>query len=216
MSTALPPIPTKADQVFEVLQERILDGTYEPGRRLSMDALAKELGVSKIPVREAIGRLESQRLVVSKQHAGPTVSLVNVRELRGVYLARQELEPLIARLAAENIDADGLEVLTSIHRDMRDALRAEEFGRLGELNARFHGQVADATGFAIFVEFSSAMLLAVRRHRVIEPLETDNWAHVLEEHNIILAALTAHDPEAAADAARFHVASQSAHDTRQG
>jgi DNA-binding GntR family transcriptional regulator len=211
-SALLPPVPTKADQVYENIRERILDGSLAPGARLSMDAIAKELGVSKIPVREAIGRLESQRLVVNRPHAGPTVATVNVTELEGVYLARQQLEPMMTRLAATRIDADGIRALAKVHTRMRTAVNAGRIGELGALNSQFHSLIALASGYSILEEFETAMLLAIRRHRVVEPLDLENWHDVVDEHGAILRALEAHDADAAAAAADSHVVSQGSHD----
>lgn len=208
----LPPIPSRADQVYENVRERILDGSLEPGERLSMDGIAKELGVSKIPVREAIARLESEKLVVSRAHAGPVVATVNLRELEGVYLARQQLEPMMARLAAERIDADGIKDLERVHQRMEAAVREEELAELGALNSEFHSLIALASGYTILEEFETAMLLAIRRHRVVEPLDPSNWSDVVEEHGGILRALEAHNPDAAAEAAESHVVSQGSHD----
>jgi DNA-binding GntR family transcriptional regulator len=214
MSTSplLPSVPSKADQVYEYLRENILSGVYKPEQRLSMDALAKELGVSKIPVREAIGRLEAQSLVISQQHIGPTVSAVSVVQLQGVYLARERLEPLIASIAARTISGTELVELDGIQAAMKEALQAGSLDKLGDLNYRFHLGIAHATNFDIFIGFSETLLLSVRRHRVSEPLDTSNWQSVITEHDAILAALKSGDVAAAAAAAELHATSQADHD----
>lgn len=208
----LPGMPSKADQVYEFLRENILSGVYRPDQRLSMDALAKELGVSKIPVREAIGRLEAQNLVVSQQHVGPTVTSVSSLQLRGVYLAREQLEPLIASLAVETITPPRLAALHEVQSAMKEALDDARLTELGELNYRFHLGIAEATDLDIFVEFSDTLLLSVRRHRVTEPLDSSNWQSVVDEHDAILRALDGKDAEGAANAARRHATSQAHHD----
>lgn len=213
-SSLLPSVPSKADQVYDFLRENILSGMYKPDQRLSMDALAKELGVSKIPVREAIGRLEAQNLVISQQHVGPTVATVSVIQLKGVYLAREHLEPVIASLAAEKITPEQLKALDAVQADMRTELDSGRLDQLGGLNYRFHLGIAAATKFDIFVGFSEALLLSVRRHRVAEPLDASNWKSVVAEHDAILAALHARDGAAAAQAARTHATSQADHDIK--
>ncbi|MCU1478461.1 MAG: hypothetical protein JWQ64_3154 [Subtercola sp.] len=211
-SSLLPSVPSKADQVYEFLRENILSGVYKPEQRLSMDALAKELGVSKIPVREAIGRLEAQNLVISQQHVGPTVAAVSVVQLQGVYLAREQLEPLIASIAARTISPERLAELETVQAAMKQALDSGRLDELGQLNYRFHIDIAEATNFDIFVDFSETLLLSVRRHRVAEPLEASDWNSVVSEHDAIIAALAAGDATAAAAAAQTHASSQADHD----
>ncbi|BCJ37048.1 GntR family transcriptional regulator [Actinocatenispora thailandica] len=213
MSTPLPAVPSKADLVYEHISAEILNGALQPGQRLSMDALARTLGVSKIPIREAMLRLESHGLVVQQQHAGPTVARISAHQLRGVYLARQEIEPLAARLAAPLIDATALDRLDRLQMSMREHLLAGRLAEISPLNSAFHETVAQATGFEILVEFTERLLTAVRRYRVSAPLEADNWRRVIAEHDAIVTALRAHDADAAAVAARTHAASQADHDT---
>lgn len=206
--SALPSVPSKMDLVYELLRERILSGELRPGDRLNMDALAKELGVSKIPVREAVMRLESLKLVVSRAHAGPTVASINETELQGVYLARQSLEPTIASLAAERLTAQQQSELVSIDREMREALARNELDRLSDLNHRFHMLQAKASGYSVFEELTEITLLSVRRYRVVQPLDVASWESVLVEHGAILRALEQRDGSAAAAAALAHAASQ--------
>lgn len=214
MSSPLPAVPSKADLVYEHVSAEILNGTLQPGQRLSMDGLARTLGVSKIPIREAMQRLESQGLVVQQQHAGPTVARISAQQLRGVYLTRQEIEPLAARLAAPTIDDATLDRLDRLQLAMRERLMAGQLTEISPLNSEFHHAIAEATGYQILVEFTGRLLTAVRRYRVSAPLEADNWRRVIAEHDAIVTALRAHDADAAAEAARTHAASQADHDTQ--
>lgn len=205
-------MPTKTDQVHDLLRDRILSGELRPGTRLSMDALARELGVSKIPVREAVGRLEAHGLVTTRAHVGPTVAEVDPQQLRGAYLARGALDPLIARLAAQDATEAGVAELAAIQQSMRDALAVDDRVALADTNARFHSQLAGMSGYAILAEISASLLMAVRRYRVVDPLTIDNWATVVAEHESLLAAVTARDGDAAEAAGRLHATSQAGHD----
>lgn len=205
-------MPTKTDQVHDWLRERILSGELRPGERLSMDGLARELGVSKIPVREAVGRLEAHGLVTSQRHKGPAVAQVDPQQLRGAYLARSAVDPLIARLAAESATEQGLVELTAAQQEMRDALTIDDRVALAATNARFHEQLARMSGYAILAEISTSLLMAVRRYRVIDPLTVDNWATVVAEHEVLLQAVTNRDGAAAEAAGRRHATSQAGHD----
>lgn len=206
---ALPLLPSKADQVYDLVRERILDGAYAPDSRLNMDAIAKELGVSKIPVREAIGRLESQRLVVSRPHAGPQVASLHAAELVGIYLARERIDALVAELAATRADGPALRHLDEIQAAMETALVERDVKQLADLNASFHLALASASGFEILGELTGQLLLAIRHHRSVEPLDVSNWTSVVTEHAALIASVRSGDAAAAAAAAAAHATSQS-------
>src|ERR1700761_4725232 len=97
----LEPSASKADLGYARLSPAILDGTMKPLARLNADEIARRLGVSKIPVREALQRLEIQGLVTQTQHAGASVAPLSETEIDGIRYARLALDPLVARLAAE-------------------------------------------------------------------------------------------------------------------
>ncbi|MFJ6727924.1 GntR family transcriptional regulator [Streptomyces sp. NPDC091281] len=210
----LPAVKSKADLVYEKLHAAIASGTLHPGERINMDEFARAFGVSKIPVREAVKRLESEGLVTSRVHSGVTVTEIDRAEIRGVFLAREAIEGLVGRLAAENAEASRasraplLPGLRRTHDEMRAAVAAGDARLLSELNARFHRQLAEATGYRILTELTEQLLLAVQRYRVVTPKNTADWPSVLAEHEAILEALDGGDPASVAEAARRHAASQ--------
>ncbi|MFF6984609.1 GntR family transcriptional regulator [Streptomyces sp. NPDC008343] len=207
----LPAVKSKADLAYENLHAAIADGTLRPGERINMDELARSFGVSKIPIREAVKRLESEGLLVSRVHSGVAVAAVDPKEMRGVYLAREAIEGLVGRLAAENADAALLTRLDRIQAEMRDALRGKDIARLSDLNVEFHGALAGATGYRILTDLTEQLLLTVRRYRIVTPVAMD-WRSVIEEHDAIVDALRRNDPEAAQAAARAHTTSQADHE----
>src|SRR5690349_17560829 len=120
---ALAGFQTKADLVYERLRDAILSGELKPGERVNVDALARQLGTSKIPLREAVQRLTTQGLVVQPNpHAGAQVAPLSLREMRGVYLARGALEGLAARVAATTVSDAELAELQQMHEQMRQRL----------------------------------------------------------------------------------------------
>jgi DNA-binding GntR family transcriptional regulator len=196
---------TKTDLVYERLRSAILSGDMRPGEKVNIDALSRQLGISKIPLREAIQRLVSQGLVVQPNpHAASMVAPLSLREMRGVYLARGALEGLAARVAAESITAGELAALTELHEQMTFRYQRGTLAPLSELNRQFHNTIADATRYATLRELTDLTLLRVQHYRVgvrVEPA----WGQVMQEHAAILDALRAHDPVAAEQAAREHV-----------
>src|SRR5262249_18480333 len=111
---------TKAELVYERLRDAILGGELRPGERVNIDALSRELGISKIPLREAVQRLAGQGLIVQPTpHAGAQVAQLSLREMRGLYLALAALEGLAARMAAATIADAELAALQELHEQMR-------------------------------------------------------------------------------------------------
>lgn len=209
MSFASQPVVvgTKASIVRDRLAEAIISGEFKPGDRLVLDELARELGISKIPLREALSSLEGAGLVVTSPHAGPRVAPLPLNEIRGVYLVREAIESMAMELAADTLTEDGVEQLAKLNDQMRVEYDAGDLAALGELNAQFHLVIARATGYATIVESIEDLLIKVRRYRVL--LEgMPAWPRAIEEHDIVIAALRAGDTDGAVAAMRAHVRHQ--------
>ncbi len=202
---ALAGFQTKADLVYERLRDAILSGELRPGERVNVDALSRQLGTSKIPLREAVQRLTTQGLVVQPNpHAGAQVAPLSLREMRGVYLARGALEGLAARVAATTVSDAELAELQEMHEQMRQRLVDGDHRDLSTLNRRFHTGIADATHYATLRELTDLTLLRVQHYRIgvrVEPA----WDQVISEHSAILDALRRRDATQAERAARDHV-----------
>ncbi|MEU9671650.1 GntR family transcriptional regulator, partial [Streptomyces bobili] len=155
----LPAVKSKADLVYASLRAAIASGELRPGARLNMDELARSFGVSKIPVREATKRLESEGLLVARVHSGVTVAEVDKNEIRGVFLAREAIESLIGRLASENAGPTLITGLEDVQRAMRVALTAGADQALSQLNTKFHRRMAEASGYRVLAELTEQLLL---------------------------------------------------------
>ena len=121
-----------AETAYAVLREAIVTNALAPGTRLRADDLAKQLGVSKTPVREALRKLQAEELIAAQPGAGLSVKILSEKELFDIYYIREALEGMAARLAAENCSqielSDLRHVLADVeaaHADGRiDAVRA--------------------------------------------------------------------------------------------
>ena len=100
------PVETLAERAHRVLRDRLVTLEIRPGQAMRDEQIGSELGVGRTPVREALKRLESERLVISYPRQGTFASEVNLQDLRRLGEVRQELEPLAARLAAERATED--------------------------------------------------------------------------------------------------------------
>ncbi|SEE51330.1 GntR family transcriptional regulator [Jiangella alba] len=200
-------VRTKTELIRELLERDIIEGRRPPGSRIVLDEVARDLGVSKIPVREALMSLESQGLVVQTPHTGPRVAPLSLREFRAIYLLREETEALVGRLAAASIDDATIDEM----RQVNDAMRAELGGdatRLGNLNTEFHLAIARASTFESLVEAVSQSLRTVRRYRAVVHSLATNWETAVAEHEGVLAALQTRDPVEVERVIRAHVGSQ--------
>lgn len=196
---------SKASLVYERLSEAIFNGSLAPLDRLNADEIARQLGVSKIPVREALQRLESQGLVVQSPWASAIVAPLSAEEWQGIHIARVALEPIAARLAAERRSSHTINTLDAIHARMTEALAAEKLGALAQDNREFHSTIASAAGYGILAGLIESTLLHVIRYRSASPLSADRWTILLDEHRGIIEAIRDGSADLAETRARDHV-----------
>jgi DNA-binding GntR family transcriptional regulator len=131
-----------------------------------------------------------------------------LREWRGVFLVRIELEGLAARLAAEMVSEAVLAELQAVQAEMAALCAAGRLDRLSAENRRFHGLIAGATGYQTLEELVNHVLLTVARYQAVLEREPAVWQQVLTEHQEILDALASRDPVLAEAAAQAHVRRQ--------
>src|SRR5215216_1285768 len=106
---------TRTDYVYRKLKDLISEGTYPPGSVLTEQTLARELGVSRTPIREATRRLEADGCVTTIPGRGALVRSLSAQDLEEIFVVREELEALALRLAISNIPSSELEAM---ERDM--------------------------------------------------------------------------------------------------
>jgi DNA-binding GntR family transcriptional regulator len=120
------------------LRRRILDGEFAAGFQLRQDALADEVGVSRIPVREALMQLEAEGLVKIHPHRGAIVFELSIREIEELFELRTLLEPRLLKVSAARLTEDDYLKLNGILDEYSTEMRANHVGRWGELNTEFH------------------------------------------------------------------------------
>ena len=196
--------PGLRDLVKDALLERFARGDYQPGQRLVETAIARELGVSQAPVREALRDLEQLGLVVHEPNRGCSVRRVSNGELREAFPVRAALEALAARLAAPQITADELARLDALLEEMVLAARTSDPLAQAHANARFHATIVAAAGnatlerqWSLLEPFARTYLTSVQAHADLEELA--------ERHRPIVAALRTGDGETAARVMHDHL-----------
>ncbi|WP_433171162.1 GntR family transcriptional regulator [Actinoallomurus sp. CA-150999] len=196
-------VPPLRDQVAGELRSRIADGRVAPGERLYEKAIADELGVSRLPVREAIRMLQSEGLVSVQPRRGVLVRRLNRQAVQDLFDVREALEVLAARLAAERADQAALRRLEELVEVGRRALDDGDDQAIAASNTAFHDSIYQLAGNALIPEVLDPLMgrLHWLFRQNVEP------ERVFLEHQELYRALAAHDPEQAADVALQHIRS---------
>lgn len=193
------------EQIFDLVRERIVSGSVPPDLPIRQDALANELGVSKIPLREALARLEQEGLLVSQPNRGFFVRPLNVEEAEELYALRLKIEPdAVAAAAGVASAADrtaARAALDALNRSIDH--HAEDSGRL---NRAFHLTLVKPAKQALTLQIVERLHIMAERYvrKHLEPLGRDTRAN--EEHENILAAWTLGDTARVTELTRLHIA----------
>ena len=197
-----------ADEVYDTLLTQLMSLRIEPDSRVTIDALARELGVSQTPIRDALNRMEADGLVVRVPHAGYRIPPQITRQrFEDMVEIRLLLEPAAARRAAEHATKDQVDQLRRMLDDMAGLTDgtggAQAYGAFGLRDAAFHDLIAHSGGN----QFVREALARLHTHVHLFRLNHDNQVTFLAvgEHDDILAAVAARDPDGAAYAMRQHV-----------
>ena len=196
---------TIASMTIEALRERILRGDYPDGEPLRQDALADELGVSRIPVREALRQLEAEGLVTFNPHRGAVVSSLSLDEISELFELRTEIECDLVRRAIPNITKEHLDRAIEVLDEFEAALRTNEASRWGPLNWHFHAALYAPANRS----FTMSVLQKLHRHSDryfrIHLLLANGGAQANDEHRAIAAAVAKKDAKAASQLMRSHI-----------
>jgi DNA-binding GntR family transcriptional regulator len=131
-------VMSKAERAYMSIRDRINDGTFGPGYRLVLGQIARDLEISVVPVREAIRRLEAERLVTFTPNVGAQVVTTNAREYRNTMETLSLVEGWATAEAAPNISSSDIALARKINRELRDCLEVFDPQRFTQLNHEFH------------------------------------------------------------------------------
>jgi DNA-binding GntR family transcriptional regulator len=195
------PVPLR-QSVYEALVEFVVAGALRPGQHLVEAELARQLGVSRQPVREALHRLEAEGWVDLRPSQGAFVHVPTDQEVDQLLDVRELLEGATARLAARAATPEGVAVLRAA---WEKGVRAVESGDVSDAvaaNNEFHAAVADVAGNAVLAQLSGIVGRRVRwYYREVAPARGhESWS----EHAELVAAIEAGDEDRAAALARVH------------
>ena len=191
------------DQVLTALRKAIVNGDYAPGERLTEDRLADDFGVSRNPVREALRVVEAEGFVTIVPRRGAFVTVPDDSMIADMFAARERLETLAARLAAERATRADIAALRCLLAAARDATDRAEFSKVAELNSDLHLLVVSIGGNKWLSSIATGLYLQV--HWIFRLGAAHRAPHSWVEHIRLVDAIEAGDGDEAEEAAKAHV-----------
>jgi len=191
------------EQITTELRRRILNGQLAEGMTLRQERLASELGVSRIPLREAIRHLEAEGLVVSELHKGTVVSSLSPDELEELFGIRMQLETWLFEVAIPRMTAADLDNAEAL---IEEASRTGDVGNWSELNWRFHEALYRASGNRIALKLLRSVHDNAARYVNLQLVVMQDVERELSDHHAMLAYARLRDVDRGADMLRRHIA----------
>jgi DNA-binding GntR family transcriptional regulator len=186
---------TKQEFVYQTLRTALLTCELKPGERLVIDDLSRRLGVSIIPVREALQMLQAEGLVVNVPHVGAAVAPISRESIVDVFSVLEGLEVVATRLVAQQHSAAALRTLARLVKTMDEASEQGRFEDWADLNTRFHHEISAATGLPLLRDLTDRTLGRwdrIRRY-YFNGVLSHRVPDAQAEHREILSALEARD-----------------------
>jgi DNA-binding GntR family transcriptional regulator len=196
---------TLAQQVYQHLRQQILDNRYPPGTPLPEASVAAEFKVSRVPVREALRRLEAEGLVAIAPRQGAVVSDLSPQQFLDAYRVREVLEALAVELAAPRLRPDDLDRLRALQGQMHDAAIASDADRFFAANRAFHALIVEQSANEYLQAIYFPLMDQMRRYRSPSLELRGGLGRSIDEHEAILRALAAGDGVEAARLLREHI-----------
>jgi len=195
---------TMQEIAYDAIRDGILAGRHAPGQRLIADELAKEFGVSRMPVREALRRLEVVGLVTITPHRGAVVSELSEAECIEIYHVRAVLDGLATRLATPHLSGADHARLAALLADMETGVEAKDPQRVLNVNREFHAVIWSAARAPRLRDLLENLYDASQRFRNISVLIPGRLDQITHEHRLIVEALARGDAAAAERYANEH------------
>ena len=196
-----------AASIEKDLRRAIIELELKPGSRLSEQDIATRLGVSRQPVREALIRLANSRLIEIRPHRGTVVARISAKEMTEALFVRQSVEAAVVAKAALSFDAWQRKRISSLLLKQEEAAATLDHAAFREHDEAFH--IAIATGAGVGIAWIAIADMKTHMDRVCNMTlqgEADMRRRV-REHQAIMAAIDAHDVQAAQDAMALHLGS---------
>jgi DNA-binding GntR family transcriptional regulator len=185
-------VRTLAERVFEIVREQIVTGQLPNNLPIRQDALASELGVSKIPVREALARLEQEGLLTSHANRGYIVQPMSAQQVDEIYVLRLAIEPPAAVYAAERASEDDRAIAIDAFHKL-DGAAASNLAEVAVRNRDFHTAMVRPGGRLLTTQLVERLSILAERYVIahLQPAGRESRAH--QEHQALIDAWLARD-----------------------
>lgn len=193
------------DRVYQAVREAILSGTYPPGSRLLASTIAVDNGVSSIPVREALRRLETERLIVVERNRGASVAPISVEDMLDIYETRRVLECHALRRAYPELDTT---VFLKAEHDLERMTRLLRKGRSREgyeHHRKFHFRLYEPSKSQWTMHVIRQLWVGAERYHRLSVGMWNTPEEFAAEHEAVLAAVCGGDVDAAFERLAQHV-----------
>jgi DNA-binding GntR family transcriptional regulator len=196
-----------ADQVYEHLRSEILAGALRQGERVIEAQVAKNLHISRAPVREAVNRLLQDGLLETKTHFGPSVIQMTPEKIRSLYDLRAAIEGLAIREVVRRRNDLDLAPLRSCVVEMKRCARRKDLAGLVDVELEFHRLLCALAGNPYIIKVNAILDAQVRMALTIDNAQYENLTDAADEHEPILEAIQSGDAAKAARLIEAHILS---------
>ena len=192
----------------EELKTAIITGKLAPGERLSEEKLASSLKVGRVPLREALRRLEAEGYFTILSNNEVVVSKPTMEELQDYYTIASVLEGLAARLAVERAQPEEISRLRELHQLLREAYKEKDVTRYYEINSNFHRFIAEMARNERLYRLVDQMRQEIQKTRILSLHLPQRLDYSMREHDQILDAFLKKNPELAEATVVRHLKNQ--------
>ncbi|UMZ74183.1 GntR family transcriptional regulator [Natranaerofaba carboxydovora] len=191
------------DQIYLFLREEILEGRLKVGERLKQEELAKKMNASRMPVREAIQKLEKEGLIVRKHNKGAVVSTFDHEHLNEVYMLRKTLEQMAVELAVPHLTSEKINYLLELNKLFEKAANDRSYDKMLETNEKFHFTLYECCGFSYLLEMLRDLWNKFPRYTF--DIISDQGKNSFYEHMEIIEACQNNDAKKAGEKTKVHI-----------
>lgn len=197
-------VRTLSEQIFDVVRERIVAGKLPQNRAIRQDALANELGISKIPLREALARLEQEGLLINHANRGFFVRPMGAEDAEEIFALRLAIEPSAVAAAALAADAADQQAARDALSELDEAANAH-LDDVARRNRIFHMALVRPSHRLLTIQLIERLQILAERYvlKHLEPAGREHRAHL--EHEVLLNAWTSRDADHARSLAAAHI-----------